>query len=101
MTVNIDLIKKIQQMESGEIAIPDDENKSVESSIKIHAYTFENEHWLAYSLKLIDKDTQNSCERVFFQILKNKDIDSIEFITSYALNLKNLLLELNSFNEDF
>lgn len=100
MLVNIDLIKKIKKMDSGEFLLLDEDNKNIESSIKIHAYTFENEQWLAYSLKIIDKETQNSCERVFFQNLKKNDIDTEEFITSYTHNLKNLLFELKNFNED-
>lgn len=101
MLVNNDLIKKIQTLDSGEFVLPDDENKNIEATIKIHAYTFENKNWLAYSLKLTDRKNQNSCERVFYQNLKNIKIDSSDFLNSYFQNLKKLLFELENFNEDF
>lgn len=60
-------IKQIQELDTGEILLPNIDNKNIKSSIKIHSYNFESENWIAYSLKLFDCETQNSCERVFIK----------------------------------
>ena len=93
-------IKQIQELDTGEILLPNSDNKKIKSSIKIHSYNFESENWIAYSLKLFDCETQNSCERVFYQRLKNIKINTTDFVNSYFLDLKKMLTELKNFNED-